>query len=175
MHRLENLGTKLDRELIEIVPRRTVVEFPTRQTSANGDSAAAALGMVSEAAESIRRFEEEAAEAINRAHHAAEAVMKKLDIAHTRAEHAEQARLRAEAQVDEVTALAAKMRNELKALQTRLAAKEAELQAKEQRADHAEQRATEAHAAIERIAEAIRTQLPVAAGASAYQQTSSAA
>jgi chromosome segregation ATPase len=175
MHRLENLETKLDQEMFEIVRRRTVVEFPARQTSVNSDSAAAALGMVSEAAEAIRRFEEEAAEAINRAHHAAEAVMKKLDIAHTRAEHAEEAQHRAEAQVDEVTALAAKMRNELETLQTRLAAKEAELEAAERRGRHAEQRAAEADAAIERIAEAIRTQLPVASGASAYQKTSSAA
>jgi len=174
MHRLENLGTKLDQEMFEIVRRRSVVEFPARQTSANGDSAAAALGMVSEAAESIRRFEEEAAEAINRAHHAAEEMVKKLDITHTRAEHAEEAQRRAEAQVDEVTALAAKMRNELETLQTRLAAKEAELQAEERRGRHAEQRAAEAHAAIERIVEAIRTQLPVVSGASIYRTSSAA-
>lgn len=175
MHRLEHLETKLDQEMIEIVPRGAVVEFPARQTTANGDCAAAALGMVSEAAEAIRRFEEEAAEAINRAHDAAEGVMKKLDIAHTRAERAEEAQRRAEVQVEEATALAAQLRNELETLRTLFAAKEAELEAAEGRAYHAELRAAEADAAIERIAEAIRTQLPVTSGASIDRQTSSAA
>jgi hypothetical protein len=117
--------------------------------------------MISEAAEAMKRFEDEAAEAISRAHDSAEEVMKNLDIANTRAERAEEAQRKAVAQVDEFTALASQMRGERAMLQTRLAAKEAELAAAKRRADHAEQRATEADAAIERVVEAIRAQLPV--------------
>jgi len=161
MLKLEDLETTLAREVIGIVPKGAVVEFPVRQTSVNSDSAAAVLGMISEAAEAMKRFEDEAAEAINRAHDATEEAMNKLDIANTRAERAEEAQRKAVAQVDEFTALAAQMRSERAMLQTRLAAKEAELAAAERRADHAEQRAAEADAAIERVVEAIRTQLPV--------------
>jgi len=80
----------------------------------------------------------------------------------------EAAQSNAEAQVTELTAAAAVARKDLEMLQTQLAAKEAELAAAERRAsvaqrraDDAERKAVEANAAIERIVDAICTQLPV--------------
>jgi chromosome segregation ATPase len=151
---------KLDQEMSEFVPRdgvnpeAAVVKFPARQIAGNSDNASTVLDLVSEAAEGIRRIQEQAAEAVDRAHSIADEMGEKVEIANGRAD-------RAEARVEEIAALAAQMRNHLETLQTQLTTREAELAAAERRAHHAERRADDANAAIQRISEAIRTQLPV--------------
>jgi chromosome segregation ATPase len=158
---------KLDQEMSEFVPRdgvnpeAAVVKFPARQIAGNSDNASAVLDLVSEAAEGIRRIQEQAAEAVDRAHSVADEMVEKLEIANGRADRAEEALRSAEARVEEIAVLAAQMRSHLETLQTQLTTREAELAAAERRAHHAERRADDANAAIQRISEAIRTQLPV--------------
>ena len=177
---------ELDQDMSEIIPRGgsntppiTVVDFPALRAS-RSDDATVALDMVSQAAAAIKELEQQSAEAVSRAHNVAKAVIEKLELADARAERAETAQSEAEAQVAELMAAAAVAHDDLEILQTRLAAKEAELAAAEQRAslaqrraDIAERKADDANAAIERIVDAIRTQLPVKLEAVAPKQISS--
>jgi len=162
---------KLEHEISEIVPRgldgpqASVVKFAARASSIDRDNAEAALCMVSEAAEAIRRLEAESADAVARARSAAGSLMKRLNATQDRAERAEAAQRAAEAQLAELSAAALEARGEIEALKAALAAKDVDLALAEQRASHAEHRASEADLAIERIVDAIRTQLPVKAEA----------
>lgn len=69
----------------------------------------------------------------------------------------------------ELTAAIAQTRKDLEMLQSLPTAKEAELAASEKRAKGAERRADDADAAIKKIVDAIRTQLPVKPGIAAAQ------
>lgn len=158
----------LDQVVDEIIPRGDSnmkalrsVEFLTRQSSSSGDDASAALALVSEAAEAIRKLEEQSAQAVSRAHNAANAVMEKLERTVARAERAEAALRQAEAEITELTTTAMQAHKDIEMLQSCLADRESELDAMEQRAAAAERRAEEAGGAIQRIMNAIRTQLPV--------------
>jgi chromosome segregation ATPase len=162
----------LDQVVDEIIPRGDMapkVSRPTdlilRQTlPAASDDATAALALVSEAAEAIRKLEEQSAQAVSRAHSAANSVMEKLERTVARAERAESALRQAESEISELTASSLQQHKEIEMLQGCLSDREAELTALEQRLDSAERRAEEANAAVQRIVNAIRTQLPIAAG-----------
>lgn len=133
----------------------SVVAFPTSQPPQRGDSAATALDLVAEAAAAVRGLEEQATEAIVRARHVADALVKKLETANARVADAENRLQSAEAEISQLVAEARETGDALSMLRHTLAAKEAELAAAEKRADDAE-------AAIQRIIDAIRAQLPLA-------------
>jgi hypothetical protein len=163
----------LDQVVDEIIPRGDMapkVTRPTdlvlRQTLPVTDDASAALALVSEAAEAIRKLEEQSAHAVSRAHTAANAVMEKLERTVARAERAESALRQAETEISELNATTLQQRKEIELLQGSLADRETELAALEQRLASAERRADDADASIQRIVTAIRTQLPIAAGLS---------
>ncbi|MGE5369692.1 MAG: ABC transporter permease [Chloroflexota bacterium] len=164
----------LDQVIDEIIPRdqnskSRPVDLTLRPTL-NGhgaEDADAALALVSEAAEAIRKLEEQSAQAVARAHSAANAVMEKLERTVERAERAESALRQAEIEINELTANAMQAHEDLEMLRSVLAARENDLASMENRAEAAEKRAEEANAAIQRIVGAIRTQLPVSADADA--------
>ena len=147
----------LDQVTDEIIPRGGGSITPSPQLGpmpARGDGATAALGLVSEAAAAIRELERESAQAVKRARNVANAVKEKLERAETRAERAETALHQAEADIKQLAAVVEQTRKDLETLQSQLVAREAELAASTRRADDAD-------AAIERIVDAIRTQIPV--------------
>lgn len=161
----------LDQVADDIIPRGDQTSKPSRpvdlslrQSLHGGEEADAALALVTEAAEAIRKLEEQSAQAVARAHNAANTVMEKLERTVARAERAESALRQAESEISELTANAMQLHKELESLQALLASRESDLAAMEQRAVSAEKRADEANAAIQRIVSAIRTQLPVAIG-----------
>jgi chromosome segregation ATPase len=168
----------LDQVVDEIIPREQnskprSVDFALRPTlnghGAEDADADAALALVSEAAEAIRKLEEQSAQAVARAHSAANAVMEKLETTVERAERAESALRQAEVEINELTANAMQAHEDLEMLRSLLASRESDLSAMETRAEAAEKRAEEANAAIQRIVGAIRTQLPVSAEFSALR------
>ena len=147
----------LDQVTDEIIPRGRGSITPSPQLGpmlARGDGATAALGLVSEAAAAIRELERESAQAVKRARNVANAVKEKLERAETRAERAETALHQAEADIKQLAAAVEHTRKDLETLQSQLVAREAELAASTRRADDAD-------ADIERIVDAIRTQIPV--------------
>jgi hypothetical protein len=165
---------ELGQQMDEIIPRddpnrRMAMEnVALRQTESENPSAVAALDMVSEAAAAIRQLEEQASEAVARARSIADAVVEKLEVANARADRAERAQRRAEAEAVELNSTLNATREELEALRIHLAAKDSELadtlqraEQAEWRADDAQRRAQEANAGIDRIVQAIRTQLPL--------------
>ena len=113
----------------------------------------AALNLVSETAAAIKAFDEQAAQALMRAHEVADAVKEELGRAELRAERAETMLRLAEAQIEQMLAAAAQADKELEILRSQLAAKTAEFAASERRGDDAE-------AAIEQIVAVIRAHLP---------------
>ncbi|RNJ50585.1 ABC transporter permease [Methylocystis hirsuta] len=157
-------SVELNHVMDEIIPRGdlgTQALTPAGQSARGGDDAAAALELVSETAAAIREFEKQSAQAVARAHAAANALKEKLERAETRSERAEAALRQAEAEVEDLAAAIVQTHSDLEMLQSQTAAKEAELAASEQRMKDAECRAENADAAIQRIMDAIRTQLPV--------------
>ncbi|GLI92297.1 ABC transporter permease [Methylocystis echinoides] len=159
----------LDQVVDEIIPREQNSKAhrpaePALRPTLNGhgaDDAMAALALVSEAADAIRKLEEQSAQAVARAHSAANAVMEKLERTVERAERAENALRQAEVEINDLTANAMQAHEDLEMLRSVLASRENDLASMEQRAAAAEKRADEANAAIQRIVGAIRTQLPV--------------
>ena len=143
--------------------------FPPRQSPSDVDDASAALALVSETAAAIRQLEQHSAQAVARAHNAANAVMEELERTESRAQHAEMALRQADAEIAELSTAAMQAHEDIETLQSRLAAKEAELVAMEQRATLAERRADDAEDAIQSIVTAIRTQLPLTSGVAAEQ------
>ncbi len=165
---------ELEQKMNEFIPRddpnrRMFMENDERrQNDLENPNAVAALDMVTEAAAAIRQLEEQASEAVARARSIADAVVEKLEVANSRADRAERAQRRAEAEAVELGAALNAAREEIESLQMQLAARDSELSATRQRAeqaewraDDAESRAQEANAAIDRIVDAIRTQLPL--------------
>jgi len=160
----------LDQVMDEIIPRGDVrppapppANLPARQRPRSNDDATAALDLVSQAAAAIKELEKQSVQAVARAHSAANAVREKLQRAEDRGDRAEAALRTSEAEAAELTAALLQTRKDLEALQSRLAVKHADLVAMEQRAAAAEKRANDAEAAVQRIVDAIRTQLPVKA------------
>ncbi|MBI1980722.1 MAG: ABC transporter permease [Methylocystis sp.] len=158
----------LDQVMDEIIPRGDnrppappAASFPARQRLRPPDDAMAALDLVSQAAAAIKELEKQSAQAVARAHTTANAVREKLERAEERGDHAEAALRKSEAEAAELSAALVQTRNDIETLQSLLAARQAELAAMEQRAMVAEQRAAESDAAMQRIVDAIRTQLPV--------------
>ena len=124
-----------------------------RQPARESYNVAAALNLVSETAAAIKAFDEQAAQALMRAHEVTDAVKEELGRAELRAERAETMLRLAEAQIEQMLAAAEQVDKELEILRSQLAAKTAEFAASERRGDDAE-------AAIERIVAVIRAQLP---------------
>ena len=159
----------LDQVMDEIIPRGDnrppapppATNFPPRQRPRATDDATAALDLVSQAAAAIKELEKQSAQAVARAHSAANAVREKLERAEDRGDRAEAALRKSEAEAAELSAALIQTRKDLEALQSQFAAKQAELIAMEQRAVAAEKRGSEAEASVQRIVDAIRTQLPV--------------
>lgn len=154
-----------------IAGARSVVDFPKDPSSSFRASAAAALDLVSEVATAVKSAEERSAEMVVRAEDLANAAIEELRLAEARAEHAEAraeraeaAQRQADADVAALSAAAAEARNDLEMSRTRLVARESELATAERRASAAERRAADAEAAVERIVDAIRTQLPLVSG-----------
>ncbi|MFA6205256.1 MAG: ABC transporter permease [Methylocystis sp.] len=124
-----------------------------RQPARESYDVAAALNLVSETAAAIKAFDEQAAQALMRAHEVADAVKEELGHAELRAERAETMLRLAEVQIEQMSAAVEQAHHELKTLQSQLVSKTAELAASERRAH-------DAVTAIERIADVIRAQLP---------------
>jgi len=118
----------------------------------------AALTMVSEVAAGVRNAEERAAEMLVYAENLVNAAIGKIQLAEACADRAEAARLKAEAEAAKCATAAAEARRQAEQAQTMLVTREAELAVAEQRANSAE-------AAVQRIMDAIRTQLPVTSAA----------
>jgi len=129
------------------------IAAPSAARHAN-DDVEAALSVVMETAAAIREFERGNAQALAKARDVAEDLREQLDHTEARAERAEEMLRLAEAQVEEFTATVDYIRNDLEALQSRLAVREAELAA-------STRRAADAEAAMQKIVDAIRTHLPV--------------
>ena len=158
----------LDQVMDEIIPRGDnrplappAPNFPVRQRLRATDDATAALDLVSQAAAAIKELEKQSSQAVARAHSAANAVREKLERAEDRGDRAEAALRKSESEAAELSAALIQTRKDLDGAQSQLAARQAELAAMEQRAVAAEKRASEADASVQRIVEAIRTQLPV--------------
>ncbi|HEY8125859.1 MAG TPA: ABC transporter permease [Methylocystis sp.] len=158
----------LDQVMDEIIPRGDnrplappAPNFSVRQRPRAADDATAALDLVSQAAAAIKELEKQSAQAVARAHSAANAVREKLERAEDRGDRAEAALRKSESESAELSAALIQTRKDLEGVQSQLAARQAELAAMEQRAVAAEKRATEADASVQRIVDAIRTQLPV--------------
>jgi len=155
----------LDQVMDEIIPRGDnrpqAPNYPARQRLRAPDDALAALDLVSQAAAAIQELEKQSAQAVARTHTTANAVREKLERAEERADRAEAAARNSEAEVAELSAALVHARNDLEAMQSLIEATQAELTAMEQRALAAETRAIESDASVQRIVDAIRTQLPV--------------
>lgn len=158
----------LDQVMDEIIPRGDTrppapppASFPPRHRPRGPDDATAALDLVSQAAAAIKELEKQSAQAVARAHTAANTVREKLERAEERGDRVEAALRKSEAEAAELSSALAQTRNDVETLQSLLAATQTELAAMEQRATVAEKRAAEADAAVQRIVDAIRTQLPV--------------
>ncbi|RNJ50741.1 ABC transporter permease [Methylocystis hirsuta] len=158
----------LDQVMDEIIPRGDnrplappAPNFPVRQRLRATDDATAALDLVSQAAAAIKELEKQSAQAVARAHSAANAVREKLERAEDRGDRAEAALRKSESEAAELSAALIQTRKDLDGAQSQLAARQADLAAMEQRAVAAEKRASEADASVQRIVDAIRTQLPV--------------
>lgn len=156
----------IDEYTPEIIPRRDmspprIVPAHLRQElPPQRDSAEVALEVVSETAAAIRLFEEQSAQAVAHSQELARSLAEKLEMADTRVEHLE-------AQAAQLSEDLSWTREQLEMTQNLLGSKEAELaQARDEihitqeRVVAAEQRAFKANASIERIVQAIRTQLP---------------
>ena len=128
-------------------------EALARQPARESYDVAAALNLVSETAAAIKAFDEQAAQALMRAHEVADAVKEDLGRAELRAERAETMLRLAEAQIEQMFAAVEQAHHELKTLRAQLVSKTAELAA-------SERRALDAVTAIEKIADVIRAQLP---------------
>ena len=163
----------IDQSLDKVIPRdnaysrQNVRSRFEPEPAPQSDNATVALEIVSEAAAAIRQLEEQSAEAVTRAREVAASIVKKLETTEARAERAETALQKAEGEVAELTTIASKALHDLETAQRQLSAQDEQLAAAEERllftekkARDAEQRATEANSAIERIVDAIRTQLP---------------
>jgi len=163
----------IDRLDTEVIARGHFDSPPTtpedrqRESAEASDNAAVALEMVSEAAATIRHLEEQSAEAVARARELANSIVKKLESTEARAERAEAAQQQSEAEVQELSAELAKTRADLDTTRQQLAENEDRLAATEDRvrlteaeSRDAQHRALESQAAIEKIMDAIRTQLP---------------
>jgi len=128
-------------------------EGAAHQPAPESTALVAALNLVSETAKAIKAFDEQAAQALMRAQEVADVVREELDLAELRAERAETMLRLAEAQIEQMLAAAEEADKKLEILRSQLAAKTAEFAASERRGDDAE-------AAIERIVDVIRAQLP---------------
>lgn len=133
----------------------SVVNFPAPQAPQQSDNASTPLNLAAEAAAAIKGLEEQAGEAIIRARHIADALMRKLEAADARVEDTETKLRDAEDEIYRLNAAAVETDNALSLLRQDLDAKETELAA-------AERRAASAEAAILGVIDAIRTHLPLA-------------
>jgi chromosome segregation ATPase len=145
----------LDADANQTPHGNSVVNFPAPQAPQQSDNAATPLNLVAEAAAAIRGLEEQAGEAIIRARHIADALMRKLESADARVEDTEKKLRDAEDEIYHLNAAAVETDNVLSLLRQELDAKETELAA-------AERRAASAEAAILGVIDAIRTHLPLA-------------
>jgi chromosome segregation ATPase len=163
----------VDRLAAEVIHREdldshsTASEYCQEEPIQSNDGAAVALEMVSEAAAAIRRLEEQSAEAVLRARDLANSIVEQLEATEARAERAETAQRESEAEVQELSEALEKARVDLDIARQQLADKDERLAAAAERVrsteaavKDAQRRAAEANVAIERIVEAIRTQLP---------------
>jgi chromosome segregation ATPase len=129
------------------------------------EDADAALALVSEAGQAVRKLEHDTRNLITRATNAAMAVKEKLDQTVARAEKAEAALQSAEAEISERSSLVEQARDEIAKLRTQLAAVEQRLAETTERAETAERGVEHANQCIQRIVMAIRTELPIAPAA----------
>lgn len=156
--------------LDEIVPRKGFrvagQTLPPSTNSVGGhDDATTALALVSEAGQAIRKLESQSRDAITRATNAALAVKEKLDQTTLRADTAEAALQKAEAEISELSDIVEQADTEIKKLRAELASMEKRLAETTSRAVTAETQAEEAANSIHRIVTAIRTELPIASAA----------
>ena len=144
----------------ECVVSFPVFSFGQNPPPAPPDGAAAALDLVSEAAEAIKCAEDRAAEMMARAQSLASSAAEKVRLTMARIERAEAAKREVEAEVGDCKAEIERLREELKQADARIADLTDEAAAAEYRGSLAQKRASDAEAAIERVVHALRTQLP---------------
>ena len=143
-----------------------ILSFKHQSQSAK-NSGAAVLDLVNQAAELVGEVDRLAAERHARAEELARQTIAKLKIADDHVRSAESARLAAEAEMKqfsdriekEVSTKVQEIEKAIEQMALGIAASEERVSAAEQRAISAELRANEAENALERIEEAIRTQI----------------
>jgi septal ring factor EnvC (AmiA/AmiB activator) len=125
------------------------------------NDAETALALVAEAGQAVRKIETESRDAITRATNAALAVKERLVQTVARAEQAEAALRKAGSEIDELSRLAEQAGDEIAKLRALLASTEKRLAETTKRAEAAEQTVEAANNSIQRIVNAIRTELPI--------------
>lgn len=135
-----------------------VLNFPRSPYSANS-AGVAALDLVYQAAELIKKVEDQAAERQVRAETLTKRAIEDLEIAVDRVQSAESQRHAAEARIKEVSVKLREAEEALERTTSRMTAAEAQVSVAEQRVRIAEMRATEAENALRRIEQAIRSRI----------------
>jgi chromosome segregation ATPase len=124
------------------------------------EEADAAVDLVYEAAESFKAVQDDAADRVAYAESRANEAIRQLKIAEARAHSSEAARVKALAELADMSAAVAEVRQQFEQLRRRAAENEAKLNAAEERAAIAENQANQTWEALERVVDAVRTQLP---------------
>ena len=156
----------IDEYAPEIIPRRRDMsphigpEHLRQELTPQRDNSEVALEIVSETAAAIRLLEEQSAQAVARAQELARSVVEKLEMADTRVEHLEAQTAQLSEELSWTCEQLETTRNLLGSKEAELAQAKDEIHITQERVVAAEQRAIEANASIERIVQAIRTQLP---------------
>ena len=158
----------LDQVMDEIIPRGDnrplappAQNFPVRQRPRATDDATAALGSLSQAAAAIKELEKQSAQAVARAHSAANAVREKLERAEDRGDRAEAALRKSESEAAELSAALIQTQKISKGCSRSSRRGRPNLRRWSSGPSWREKRASEADASVQRIVDAIRTQLPV--------------
>jgi chromosome segregation ATPase len=136
-----------------------ILSFREDLSGPRSDQGASAIRMVHQAAELIRKIEQQAADVESRAQDLAKRLIVELELAERRLCSAEAERQATEADINEANLRVHEAGIALENAESIIASTEARLSAAEQRADEAEARAKEAGAALVRIEDAIRTHL----------------
>lgn len=134
----------------------------TRESNHNAlNDAESALALVAEAARAIHNLEDQSARALDRAHHEIKTINERL--AHALAQGKEMATSlqRAETRIEDLMSALARAQDEILNLRNTIAHKEDELAHLRHQATESQKQAADARASIQKIVNALRTELPI--------------
>jgi septal ring factor EnvC (AmiA/AmiB activator) len=136
-----------------------ILTFPGGTAAPSRGDALAALDLVSQAAEVMKRIHDDAVDTEARARALAESAIEKLHGAEARVQSAEAARSAVEEALSKLRARLQEVERELTRTQARCGAAEKQLADAEQRMRAAETRAIDAEKAVNQVEDAVRVQL----------------